>query len=85
MLRRDGAVIPFAAFDGRRWSSAWPAPALDLTVPISLSAVPGRWWGPTRPLESWEAWTAAGRRGLRITQPDWVDTFCVRQIALRTD
>jgi hypothetical protein len=58
---------------------------LELTVPISLSGVPTRWWGPTRPLESWEASTAAGPRALRVVQPDWVDVHCQRQIALRTD
>jgi hypothetical protein len=85
VLRRDGAVIPFAAYDGKRWSSPWPAPQVDLTVPISLSAVPKKWWGPTRPLGEWQATTAAGLRPLRVTQPDWVDVFCVRQIGLRTD
>ena len=23
-LRRDGVVIPFAAYDGKRWVSRWP-------------------------------------------------------------
>ena len=27
VLRRDGVVIPFAAFDGKRWSNDWPPPA----------------------------------------------------------
>ncbi len=85
VLRRDGAIIPFAAYDGKRWSSPWPSPQLDLLVPITLGAVPTRWWGPTRPLEEWQAWTAAGARALRVTQPDWVDVHCVRQISLRTD
>jgi hypothetical protein len=85
VLRRDGAVIPFAAYNGKRWSSPWPAPQLDLTIPITLSAVPTKWWGPTRPLENWQATTAVGLRALRVTQPDWVDVFCVRQIGLRTD
>lgn len=85
VLRRDGAIIPFAAYDGKRWSSPWPSPQFDLIVPITLGAVPTRWWGPTRPLEEWQAWTAAGSRALRVTQPDWVDVHCVRQISLRTD
>jgi hypothetical protein len=85
VLRRDGAVIPIAAYDGKRWSSPWPGPRLDLTIPITLSGVPKKWWGPTRPLENWQVTTAAGPQALRVTQPDWVDVFCVRQIGLRTD
>ena len=85
VLRRDGVVVPFASFDGKRWSSPWPPPNLELTVPIDLRAVPSRWWGPTRALESWQAWTAANPLTLRVVQPDWVDVHCVRQIGLRTD
>lgn len=85
VLRRDGVIVPFAAFDGKRWSAPWPEPALELTVPIDLRAVPSRWWGPTRALESWQAWTAGEPHTLRIVQPDWVDVHCVRQIGLRSD
>jgi hypothetical protein len=90
-LRRDGVVIPFAAFDGRNWSSPWPAPALEVTVPITVRAVPARWWGPTGTLETWQAWletpgaSALDARPLRVVQPDWVDVRCRRQIGLRTD
>src|SRR4029077_16551226 len=83
VLRRDSVVVPFASFDGKRWSSPWPPPNLELTVPIDLRAVPSRWWGPTRALESWQAWTAASPLTLRVVQPDWVDVHCVRQIGLR--
>jgi hypothetical protein len=85
VMRRDGVVIPFAAFDGRKWSANWPRPALDLTVPISVSAVPPRWWGPTGPLDAWQVSTAAGTSTVRVVQPDWMDVQCARQIGLRTD
>ena len=88
VLRRDGLILPFAAFDGRRWSNPWPAPALDLTVPIGLDAVPLRWWGPAKkPLETWQALLVASteRRTLNAGQPDWVEVHCERQIGLRTD
>ncbi len=85
VLRRDGNVIPIAAYDGKRWSSPWPEPRVDLTIPITLGGVPKKWWGPTPPLENWQVMTADGPRALRVTQPDWVDVFCVRQIGLRTD
>ena len=45
-LRRDGVIIPFAVFNGKRWSVRWPAPSIELDVPINLRAVPSSWWGP---------------------------------------
>ena len=62
VLRRDGILLPFAAFDGKRWSHPWPAAqrAGDLMVPISLSAVPKSWWGPTPPLHEWQALLPGG-------------------------
>src|SRR5206468_5304425 len=87
VLRRDGIVVPFATFDGRNWSSRWPAPALELTVPINLQSVPSGWWGPTGPLASWEAWVAGTneRQTIHAGQPDWIDAHWFRQIGLRTD
>ena len=89
VLRRDGVIVPFAAFDGKRWSNPWPPPALDLTVPVGLTAVPPRWWGSAKkPLESWQALlvpSAGAPRTLNVVQPDWVEAHCQRQIGLRTD
>jgi hypothetical protein len=87
-LRRDGVIVPFAAIDGQRWSSPWRPPSVELTVPIDLRAVPGRWWGPTKALGVWHARLLAPTaplRALRVVQPDWVDVHCVRQVGLRTD
>jgi hypothetical protein len=88
VLRRDGVIIPFAAFDGRRWSNPWPPPALELTVPIGLGAVPSRWWGPAKQvLQRWQALLvpSAATRTLNAAQPDWFEAHCQRQIGLRTD
>jgi hypothetical protein len=85
VLRRDGIIIPFAAFDGKRWRNAWPPPSLELTIPIDVRGIPSRWWGPTPPLDQWQAWTSAPPQQLRVTQPDWIEVHCVRQIGLRTD
>ena len=85
VLRRDGIIVPFGTFDGKRWANSWPPPAQELTVPISLGSVPSRWWGPARALEIWQGWTDAGPQRLRIVQPDWVDAQCFRQVALRSD
>jgi len=87
-LRRDGVVIPFAAYDGKRWVSRWPPPSRDESVPINLNSVPGRWWGPAGARESWQAWIVGEPREvppLKVVQPDVVDVHCTRQIGLRTD
>jgi len=88
VVRRDGAIVPFAVFDGKRWSSTWPAPKHDLEIPISITSVPKGWWGPTGLVAEWQMWPAAGDgtpTTIHVTQPDWIDAHCVRQVALKTD
>jgi hypothetical protein len=86
VLRRDGVVVPFASFDGRSWSSRWPEPSLDLTIPVDVGSVPRGWWGPVGPIDTWQAWIgAAPPRTLHVVQPDWIDVQCTRQVGLRTD
>ncbi len=86
VLRRDGIVIPFATFDGRRWRHDWPPPRESVEVPAALRDVPGRWWGPLGPMETWQAWIgAAAPRALRVRQPDWFAAHCYQQVGLRTD
>src|SRR4051812_5106429 len=85
-LRRDGAIIPFATFDGKNWQTTWPSPMDELTIPITVGGIPSRWWGPTSALTTWEAWTgAAASQPLTVTQPDWVPVHCQRQIVLKTN
>ncbi len=86
VLRRDGVVVPFATWDGKRWRSDWPAPEQDPDVPISLASVPLRWWGRAQPDASWQVWTRQPTpHPVRVRQPDWFKAQCLRQIGLRTD
>src|SRR5262245_373303 len=82
VLRRDGVLIPFATFDGRRWRNAWPDPKPELSVPINLTSIPQRWWGPTGTRDQWQASIAGAERTLKVTQPDWVPVHCARHLAL---
>jgi hypothetical protein len=85
VLRRDGIVIPFAAYNGKRWETSWPPPRLDLTVPVDVRAVPSGWWGPTPALYTWDAWTGRSMpERVEVTQLDWVNAHCVRQVGLKT-
>jgi hypothetical protein len=85
VLRRDGIILPFAAFDGKKWIDNWPLPNAEVQVPISVRDVPSSWWGPTPPLEQWHAWIGGAPRELRVTQPDWLEAPCTRQVGLRTN
>ena len=86
-MRRDGLLVPFATFDTRRWTSTWPAPQFQLEIPINLQSVPKIWWGGMGPLSEWQLWLpgSAMPRTVRVSQPDWVPTHCLRQIALKSD
>src|SRR5438067_2547962 len=86
VLRRDGVVIPFATYDGKRWSPHWPPADRDPEIPINLRSVPSKWWGPAGPRDVWQPWIG-NRTGstIRVLQPDVVDAHCVKQVGLRTD
>jgi hypothetical protein len=84
-LRRDGVVIPFATYDKNHWEANWPVPKLDLIVPVDLRAVPSGWWGPAPAPRTWDAWIGrATSQTVDVTQLDWVDVHCVRQVGLKT-
>ena len=56
VLRRDGILIPFAAYDDGDWSVPWPNSPRRIARPISLDDVPQKWWGPQEPEAPWRAW-----------------------------
>ncbi len=86
MLRRDGVIIPFAVFDGRSWSTPWPAPAYRLEAPLTMAAVRRQWWGRVDPSSTWLAWPTHGDpRTLRIRGPVVVPVHCLSTIGLQTD
>jgi hypothetical protein len=86
VMRRDGVIVPFAAHNGKRWSNQWPAPRLELQIPITLEGIPKSWWGPAKPAGEWQLWTPdAGTATVHVRQPDWIDAHCLRQIGLKTD
>jgi hypothetical protein len=85
VLRADGVIIPFAAFESGKWRAMWPDPKDDIDVPVNVASVPKSWWGSAGPIEAWQAWTAAGAQPLHVRQPDILPANCLRQIGLRTD
>jgi hypothetical protein len=86
VLRRDGVLIPFASFNGRQWSVAWPGSDLGQPLPISLSDVPERWWGGAGPTAPWTAWLRDEvKRPLKLLRPVHVPIFCGAHLAVATD
>ena len=85
VLRRDGLMIPFATFNGRTWSVAWPGSG-NVPLPISLSDIPKAWWGEINPTAPWTAWLPEDqKRALKLEKPVHVPIFCGAHLAVATD
>lgn len=83
VLRRDGILIPFAAFNGR-WTVPWPDDPQIL--PISLADIPKGWWGDVGPAAPWTAWLADDvKRPIKLIKPVHVPIFCGARMAVATD
>jgi hypothetical protein len=86
VVRRDGLVSPFAAFDGKRWSVPWPADLQFFKVPISLETVPDKWWGKAGAPAELSLWADGVRRGAaRLERPAVVRIMCDTRLALKSD
>ena len=86
VLRRDGLVSPFAAFDGKRWDVSWPSDISNLKVPISLDQVPRRWWGKAGAPAEMSVWADGSRRGsLSLGRPATLRVMCDARLVLASD
>src|SRR4051794_3099954 len=63
VLRRDGIVSPFAAFDGKQWTAPWPGDLRSLDVPIDMPGIPSKWWGKIGSISEMTAWVDGVNRG----------------------
>lgn len=85
VLRRDGIVLPFASFDGRRWSQPWPDD-LSQDLPISLDDIPSRWWGRAKPVRRFTHWSGGMPQGeVTVEKPATIPIMCSGRIVLRSD
>lgn len=92
VLRRDGLLMPFAAFDGHHWKAPWPAPAEVSSrsrppeLPISIADIPSKWLGGIDPETPWTAWMPDGTpHPLKVQKPIEARVFCQTALALVTD
>jgi hypothetical protein len=89
VVRNDGILLPFAAFDGSKWSTPWPFSRNDLRavdLPVSVASVPRDWWGGEEPAP-WNLWVrnANAPRRLTLQSLATVRVGATRQLGFRTD
>ena len=91
VVRNDGILLPFAAFNGRKWSAPWPFLQRRLgpntiELPVNVASVPLDWWGGEAPGD-WRLWP----RNSETPKPLTLSTLVMmqigrsRQIGFRTD
>jgi hypothetical protein len=86
VLRRDGVVLPFAAYDGRRWRAPWPADTRFAELPISLESIDPDWWGRAAPPQSMALWSGGQARGdLKLVAPAMIRLPCGLRLGISTN
>lgn len=86
VLRRDGDVIPFSSFNGKDWDAEWPAGLRAIELPISLDAVPSKWWGKAGMPGEMTIWNNGVRKGtLRLDRPALLPVACTNRLAVKSD
>jgi len=85
VLRRDGILVPFASFDGKRWNAPWPDSDENVTLPIALGDVPKRWWGGGEG-QPWTAWVGEpfAPQPLALEKPVHFRAFCGSHVGIST-
>jgi hypothetical protein len=91
VVRNDGILLPFAAFNGRKWSAPWPflqrrfGPN-PIEIPVNLASVPLDWWGGERPGD-WRLWpmNSESSRPLTLSTLMMMQIGTDRQVGFRTD
>jgi hypothetical protein len=91
VVRNDGILLPFAAFNGRKWSAPWPVLQRNfgpnsIELPVNLASVPREWWGGNEPGD-WRLWPRNSEisRPLTLLTPVMMRIGLTRQVGFRTD
>lgn len=87
IVRPDGGLVPFAAYDAGRWERAWPE-ADEATDAKVIDNVPSVWRrrGGRVP-DVWRVWPASGGTAIdaKVSGLDVVEAHCSGQVALKTN
>jgi hypothetical protein len=90
ILRRDGMLMPFGAFDGKHWRNVWPVPGQSVNMPIVTADIPKGWWPDKQPLMDWTLVPIGAKNTptastVRVTGINWFLAGCQQAVGLRTD
>jgi hypothetical protein len=87
IVRPDGAIVPFAAYDDGRWERAWPEAdnAIERAGTIDGTQSIWRKRGERVPRD-WTVWPASGAPSIqaRVNGIEVADAHCGGQLALKT-
>jgi len=87
VLQESGTIIPFARYDGTRWSNTWPGPIEPThSKAPSLAQIPSEWLGGQSLPASWRLWLPGGtKHAIHVLGPDYIKSGCGENWGLRTD
>jgi hypothetical protein len=84
IMRRDGVMFPFAAFDKDNWEVPWPLDLADVQVPARLEGIREKWWGMRSPTE-WRLTLANGEaQSITAKAPSVYRAFCSQRLGIQT-
>jgi hypothetical protein len=86
VLRRDGIISPFAAFDGKNWTAPWPMDPRSIDLPIDMNSIPSKWWGKAGSSTEMTAWVNGVNRGpVHLLRPTVLPLMCEPRVGLVSD
>lgn len=88
IVRPDGAIVPFAAYDDGRWERAWPEADNAIERAGTIDGTQSIWHkrGERVPRD-WTVWPASGAPSIqaRVNGIEVAEAHCVGQLALKTN
>ena len=88
IVRLDGAIVPFAAYDAGRWVRAWPEADEAIDPSPTLADIPSVWRERAEPVpRAWKVWPSGRARPIeaQVNGIAVAGTHCQRQVVLTSD
>jgi len=88
IVRVDGRIVPFAAYDGGRWERAWPEAGEGIGATPTIDTTPSVWRRRGDPVPTlWRVWPASGGTSIQaqVSGVEVVEAHCTGQVALKTN